>query len=83
MTGPELRAVRQKLKLTQRGMADRLGVSWNTVARWERGEQRIPEPVARLARFLRPHHRMPLEERRKRRWVRRLMRVIEHEAGQR
>jgi DNA-binding transcriptional regulator YiaG len=33
-------------------MADRIGVHWNTIARWERDEVGIPEPAARLARLL-------------------------------
>lgn len=41
MTGPELRTRRQALGLTQRALAERLGIPWNTLARWERGELRI------------------------------------------
>lgn len=48
VTGRELRAIRQKLKLTQAALAQTIGVASNTVARWERGEMTISEPVARL-----------------------------------
>jgi predicted ATPase/DNA-binding CsgD family transcriptional regulator/transcriptional regulator with XRE-family HTH domain len=50
LTPPELGARRRALGLTQAGMGTALGVTANTVARWERGEQpiRIPELV-RLA----------------------------------
>ena len=34
----ELRAIRRKLALTQKEVADRLGVSTRTVIRWEAGE---------------------------------------------
>lgn len=39
-----IRATREKLKLTQVELAEHLGVAGNTVARWERGEL-IPESV--------------------------------------
>lgn len=48
VTGRELRTIRQKLSLTQAALADAIGVSSNTVARWERGEMVISEPAARL-----------------------------------
>ena len=34
----DVRALRDKLGLTQEQLADRLGTTKNTVARWERGE---------------------------------------------
>ena len=52
MTGQQLRQTRQRLGLTQAALAERLGVSPNTVARWERNEVPIREPMARLIRFL-------------------------------
>jgi DNA-binding transcriptional regulator YiaG len=48
MTGRELRTIREKLSLTQAALADAIGVTSNTVARWERGEMTISEPAARL-----------------------------------
>ena len=48
MTGRELRSIRQKLALTQAALAEAIGVTSNTVARWERGEMAISEPAARL-----------------------------------
>ena len=52
MTGPELRKIRHRLELTQEQMAEVIGLHWNTVARMERGEVRISEPVAKLARLI-------------------------------
>ena len=52
MTGPELRKYRAHMKLTLQGMADLIGLHWNSIARMERGEMTISEPVARLVRIL-------------------------------
>lgn len=54
MRGTALRRVRKALGLTQVAFAQRLGVTGNTVARWERDEVGIPEPVAKLVRLLAP-----------------------------
>ena len=48
MTGVEIRALREKLGWTQVALAEAIGVTSNTVARWERGEMAISEPAARL-----------------------------------
>jgi DNA-binding transcriptional regulator YiaG len=48
VSGPELHAIRQKLALTQAALAQAIGVTSNTVARWERGEMTISEPAALL-----------------------------------
>jgi len=42
MKGAKLRERRQSLGLTQQRLADRLEVSRNTIARWEREERAIP-----------------------------------------
>jgi len=52
VTGEELRQFRQRLGLTQAQFAQRVGVASNSVARWERDERAISEPVARLIRLL-------------------------------
>lgn len=52
MTGEEMRRIRKRLGLTQAGLGARLGVAGNTVARWERGELGIREPVVRLLRLI-------------------------------
>jgi transcriptional regulator with XRE-family HTH domain len=48
MTDVEIRAFRKKLGWTQVALAEAIGVTSNTVARWERGEMAISEPAARL-----------------------------------
>lgn len=48
MDGKELRKRRDQMNLTQVELAEELGVTSNTVARYERDELTIPEPVARL-----------------------------------
>lgn len=57
MTPDKFKRVRLALGLTQRELADQLGVHRVTVARWEVGERRIPEPVARLLERIRANAR--------------------------
>ena len=57
MTGKDLRKHRKQLDLTQAGLAERLGVTANTVARWERDEITIREPMARLITLLKNNDR--------------------------
>lgn len=52
MTGAQLRKYRKALGYTQKQLAEALGVAPNSVARWERGEMKITEPVARLVQLL-------------------------------
>jgi len=44
LPGSRLKEFRKQLGLSQLGLAQALGVTSNTVARWERGEQRISNP---------------------------------------
>lgn len=48
MESKDLRKIRKGLDLTQKQLAEMLGVAENTVARWERGELKIP-PYLHLA----------------------------------
>jgi transcriptional regulator with XRE-family HTH domain len=52
MKGAELREHRMRLGLTQKQMAERVGVHSNSLARMERDEMTISEPVARLIPLL-------------------------------
>ena len=61
MSGKELLKIRKQLKWTQAQLAGAIGVTWNTIARWERDEVGIGEPAARLIR------RILAEQRAKRR----------------
>jgi DNA-binding transcriptional regulator YiaG len=38
--------------LTQKELAEKIGVPWNTVARWEVGMRKIAEPIARLVHYI-------------------------------
>src|SRR5947209_7656948 len=58
MLASELRSRRQKMGLTQAALAARLGVSSNTVARWERDEPRPPNYL----RLALEHLALQLEE---------------------
>jgi len=52
MDSTELRLHRTNLGMTQKAMAQVLGVHGNSLARMERDEMVISEPVARLVRLL-------------------------------
>ena len=52
MNGRKARAMRKRLGISQRELGERLGVAQNTVARWERGEVSITEPIERLLRIV-------------------------------
>jgi len=47
-TSDDIRRIRKRLGLTQAAFGKRLGVTQNTVARWERGEMGISETASRL-----------------------------------
>ena len=53
MTPAQLKRLRATLGLTQKQLAERLGVAHNTVTRWEMGQRTISEPVSRLLATLR------------------------------
>jgi len=44
----DIKAIRGRLNLTQEQFAQKLGISWATVARWERGAGK-PSPLAKKA----------------------------------
>jgi len=44
----DIKAIREKMGLTQEEIAQKLGVSWGTVARWEAGKGK-PSKLARKA----------------------------------
>lgn len=52
MTGPELRAIRDRLCMTQAELGAAVYRTANTVARYERDELPIPPEVAALVRQL-------------------------------
>jgi transcriptional regulator with XRE-family HTH domain len=56
VNGKELRVIRKELGLTQAALADLVGVASNTIARQERGEMGIKEPLARLLKLLVAQH---------------------------
>ena len=52
ITGEQLRKHRKQLGLTQKQMAKQLGLHWNSLARMERDEIGISEPVVKLVRMI-------------------------------
>ena len=52
LTAADVRTFREQLAPTQAVFADLVGVTANTVARWEQNAVRVPEPAARLIRLL-------------------------------
>ena len=65
MTRGEVRRARERLELTQRQLAARVGVAENTVWRWEAGERTVGGSAAILIRLL--AEQAPTKRRRKRR----------------
>jgi len=52
MTPAQLKALRERLGITQAKVAQRIGSSQATVSRWERGLVPLPEPASRLLDML-------------------------------
>jgi len=52
MTGDEMRRIRKKLGLTQVEFGALVGLAPNTIARQERDEIRIREPISKLVKIL-------------------------------
>jgi DNA-binding transcriptional regulator YiaG len=61
----EIRFLRKQMEFTQTELGKCLGVTSQTVARYEKGETEIPGPVDHLMRFLFVFHLMPAEQRAK------------------
>jgi transcriptional regulator with XRE-family HTH domain len=59
MDHDEVRRLRVALGWTQQHLALELGVTANTVARWERGVHAIPRPTARCLYLLAAQHGIP------------------------
>ena len=51
MTANELRRLRRRLRLSQVQLADVVGTTANTIARWERGEMQMRPAMDRLVRL--------------------------------
>ena len=62
MIGEELRRIRKAMGLTQRQLAEKLGVTSTSVARMERGEQKIMQVTTLAVKYL---HVMESKKRRK------------------
>jgi DNA-binding transcriptional regulator YiaG len=52
MTKDDVKRLRKNLEMTQQKLADALGVTQTSVARWEMGMHQIEEPTARLLKLL-------------------------------
>lgn len=52
VTKVQLKKLRTHLRLTQREMAEKLGVATNTVSRWEQGVHPIPEWARKILRYV-------------------------------
>lgn len=52
MNAREVKRYRKKLGLSVAKFAERLGVSWSAVYRWERGDVTPEKPTAKLIRML-------------------------------
>jgi transcriptional regulator with XRE-family HTH domain len=57
MTPADLRAIRERLGLTQAELAERIGVTDRSMRRYESGEHSISRPIAMLIESIRPRRR--------------------------
>ena len=57
--GKTLKRLRRECGLTQPELAKRLGVHWNTVARWERDEVPIRPAMQQLIQLVAKQNRRP------------------------
>ena len=67
----QLKNRRERLGLTQAELARRMGVTWNTVARWETAQRRIPQMAAILLGYLDEQGERPSPKRKPRNLARR------------
>jgi transcriptional regulator with XRE-family HTH domain len=56
MTGKQLRQIRLQMELSQRQLAAHIRTTRNTIARWERGEVQISEPIGLLIEMVAKEH---------------------------
>jgi DNA-binding transcriptional regulator YiaG len=61
MKGSQLLWLRKELKYSQTQMAAVMGVTSNTIARWERGVVRIPGPAVVLAKLMLEIHKLKIK----------------------
>lgn len=59
----DFKFLRKNMRMTQEGIAEALGVTSQTVARYEKGQTEIPGPVDRLMRVVFALHLIPEAER--------------------
>jgi len=52
LSGPEIRFLRKSLGWSGNDLADLIGVSRETISRWETSHREIPQPAERLLRLL-------------------------------
>lgn len=52
MTAPDFRSTLKSLRLTQRSLAERLGVERSTVNRWAQGTRPVPQYVVYVLELL-------------------------------
>ena len=62
MTAEQFKAERQRLGLTIKAMAQRIGVSEQAIWYYETGKRKVPEPVALLLDSQRIYHRLLAEK---------------------